>query len=194
MDCIAAGIPALIEKPLADDVVAAQALVEASERVGVPLLTGHHRRHNPMIQRAKAEIDSGRLRPMRNARPRASSGARRCRWPLFSCRSRSAACRSRRIRAGPAQSPGSGGKRRYLETPGEAGLREAVQQHDRGGRPRPPGRTGGCRLPGRLFDDWWSPISCRGVRGFRARSFVKPVAGFHGVLHDCFTAAAGTLG
>ncbi|MET4792764.1 putative dehydrogenase [Bradyrhizobium japonicum] len=28
---------------------------------GVPLLTGHHRRHNPMIQRAKAEIDSGRL-------------------------------------------------------------------------------------------------------------------------------------
>ncbi|MGY3357012.1 putative dehydrogenase [Bradyrhizobium sp. GM0.4] len=61
MDCIAAGIPALIEKPLADDIVAAQTLVEASERAGVPLLTGHHRRHNPMIQRAKAEIDSGRL-------------------------------------------------------------------------------------------------------------------------------------
>lgn len=58
---IAADIPALIEKPLADDVDAAQALVEASERAGVPLLTGHHRRHNPMIQRAKAEIDSGRL-------------------------------------------------------------------------------------------------------------------------------------
>lgn len=61
MDCIAAGSPALIEKPLADDIVAAQTLVEASERAGVPLLTGHHRRHNPMIQRAKAEIDSGRL-------------------------------------------------------------------------------------------------------------------------------------
>lgn len=61
MDCIAAGIPALIEKPLANDIVAAQTLVEASERAGVPLLTGHHRRHNPMIQRAKAEIDSGRL-------------------------------------------------------------------------------------------------------------------------------------
>ena len=60
MDCIAAGIPALIEKPLADDVVAAQVLVEASERAGVPLLTGHHRRHNPMIQRAKDEIDRGR--------------------------------------------------------------------------------------------------------------------------------------
>jgi predicted dehydrogenase len=61
MDCIAACIPALIEKPLADDVVAAQTLVDAAERAGVPLLTGHHRRHNPMIERAKAEIDSGRL-------------------------------------------------------------------------------------------------------------------------------------
>jgi predicted dehydrogenase len=61
MDCIAALIPALIEKPAADDVLTAQTLVEASERAGVPLLTVHHRRHNPMIQRAKAEIDSGRL-------------------------------------------------------------------------------------------------------------------------------------
>jgi len=61
MECIAADIPALIEKPIADDVVTAEALVDAAERSGVPLLTGHHRRHNPMIQRAKAEIDSGRL-------------------------------------------------------------------------------------------------------------------------------------
>ncbi|CCD98691.1 Gfo/Idh/MocA family oxidoreductase [Bradyrhizobium sp. STM 3809] len=61
MACLAAGLPALIEKPLADDVAAAQALVEAFERAGVPLLTGHHRRHNPMIQRAKAEIENGRL-------------------------------------------------------------------------------------------------------------------------------------
>lgn len=48
MDCIAARIPALIEKPLADDVLTAQTLVQASERAGVPLLTGRHRRHNPM--------------------------------------------------------------------------------------------------------------------------------------------------
>jgi len=61
MDCIAAGIPALIEKPIADDVAAAEALIDAAERAGVPLLAGHNRRHNPMIQRAKAEIDSGRL-------------------------------------------------------------------------------------------------------------------------------------
>jgi len=61
MECIEAGIPALIEKPIADDVASAERLVDAAERKGVPLLTGHHRRHNPMIQRAKAEIDSGRL-------------------------------------------------------------------------------------------------------------------------------------
>lgn len=61
LDCVAAGIPALIEKPIADDVAGAEALVDAAERAGIPLLTGHHRRHNPMIQCAKAEIDSGRL-------------------------------------------------------------------------------------------------------------------------------------
>jgi predicted dehydrogenase len=61
MDCIAAGIAALVEKPIADDIAAAEALVDAAERSRVALLTGHHRRHNPMIRRAKAEIDSGRL-------------------------------------------------------------------------------------------------------------------------------------
>jgi len=61
MDCIAAGLPVLVEKPLADDLVAAEVLVDAAEREGVPLLTGHHRRHNPLIQKAKAEIDAGRL-------------------------------------------------------------------------------------------------------------------------------------
>src|ERR1700694_737642 len=61
LDCIAAGIPTLIEKPLADDVEEAEKLVTAAEDAGVPLLTGHHRRHNPLIQQAKAVIDSGRL-------------------------------------------------------------------------------------------------------------------------------------
>lgn len=58
---VAAGLPALIEKPIADDVVAAEALVLRAEAVGVPLLIGHHRRHNPMIQRAKEIVDAGRL-------------------------------------------------------------------------------------------------------------------------------------
>lgn len=58
---IAAGIPTLVEKPLADTIEGGEALVSAAEDAGVPLLTGHHRRHNPLIQRAKAIIDEGRL-------------------------------------------------------------------------------------------------------------------------------------
>jgi predicted dehydrogenase len=58
---VAAGIPALVEKPLAADVGSATRLVEAAERAGVPLLVGHHRRHNPLIREAKAIVDSGRL-------------------------------------------------------------------------------------------------------------------------------------
>ena len=61
MECIEAGLPVLIEKPIADDLVGAEALVDSAERRGVPLLVGHHRRHDPIIQRAKEEIDSGRL-------------------------------------------------------------------------------------------------------------------------------------
>jgi predicted dehydrogenase len=61
LEVINAGIAALVEKPLADSVKSAIRLVEAAEAKGVPLLTGHHRRHNPMIQQAKAIMDSGRL-------------------------------------------------------------------------------------------------------------------------------------
>jgi len=61
LEAVAAGVPALIEKPIADDIVAGIKLVDAAEKAGVPILTGHHRRHNPTIQRAKAIIDEGRL-------------------------------------------------------------------------------------------------------------------------------------
>src|SRR5271155_339145 len=42
LDCIGAGVPALIEKPLADSVVAAIALCDAAERAGTKILVGHH--------------------------------------------------------------------------------------------------------------------------------------------------------
>lgn len=58
---VAAGLPALVEKPIADDIAEATRLVEAAERAGVPLLVGHHRRHNPLIARAREVIASGRL-------------------------------------------------------------------------------------------------------------------------------------
>lgn len=61
LEAIEAGIPAIVEKPLADDLAEGERLVVAAEKAGVPLLTGHHRRYNPMIRKAKEIIDSGRL-------------------------------------------------------------------------------------------------------------------------------------
>ncbi|MGD0107264.1 MAG: Gfo/Idh/MocA family oxidoreductase [Rhodopila sp.] len=61
LEAIAGGVPALVEKPIAVDVPEAQKLVDAADKAGIPLLVGHHRRHNPMIQKAKETIDAGRL-------------------------------------------------------------------------------------------------------------------------------------
>lgn len=61
LECVAAGVPALVEKPLATDLQAGRDLVTAGERAGVPLLVGHHRRHNPLIASAKSQIDKGLL-------------------------------------------------------------------------------------------------------------------------------------
>jgi predicted dehydrogenase len=59
--CIERGIPTLIEKPIADSVPAATALVDASEQSGVPVLVGHHRRHSPDMRAARAAILRGDL-------------------------------------------------------------------------------------------------------------------------------------
>ena len=61
LEAVEAGIPALIEKPIADDISAGERLVQMAESKGVVLLTGHHRRHNPMMRKAKEIIDSGKL-------------------------------------------------------------------------------------------------------------------------------------
>ena len=62
--CIAAGVPVLVEKPIATDVDQARRLVTAGERAGVAVLIGHHRRHNPLVAAALARIkaaDLGRI-------------------------------------------------------------------------------------------------------------------------------------
>jgi predicted dehydrogenase len=59
--CVAAGVPALIEKPIADSLEAAQLLCEAAERAGVKLLTGHHRQHSAIMTKAVDIVRSGRL-------------------------------------------------------------------------------------------------------------------------------------
>jgi predicted dehydrogenase len=59
--CIARGLPVLVEKPVADSVADAATLAETAARAGVPVLVGHHRRHNPIIARARELIAGGRL-------------------------------------------------------------------------------------------------------------------------------------
>lgn len=61
LDCLERGIAALVEKPVADTVAEAQLLVDAQARAGVPVLVGHHRRHNPINRRAREIVQAGRL-------------------------------------------------------------------------------------------------------------------------------------
>ncbi|MGE5104345.1 MAG: Gfo/Idh/MocA family protein [Betaproteobacteria bacterium] len=61
LECIAAGVPALIEKPVADTVRAGMRLCDAAERTGVRLLVGHHRRHSAIVASAVAVVQSGAL-------------------------------------------------------------------------------------------------------------------------------------
>ncbi|MGI9391170.1 MAG: Gfo/Idh/MocA family protein [Boseongicola sp.] len=58
---IDAGIPTLIEKPLADCSDAALRLAELARKADVPILVGHHRRHSPLVKAAKAAIEAGNL-------------------------------------------------------------------------------------------------------------------------------------
>jgi predicted dehydrogenase len=59
--CIAAGVPALIEKPIADTVEAGERLCQAAERAKVTLLTGHHRQHSAIMTKAVEIVRGGRL-------------------------------------------------------------------------------------------------------------------------------------
>ena len=64
LECVAAGVPVLVEKPIGDTVASATGLVEAGEAAKVPVLTGHHRRYSPIMARAREVVDSGVLGPL----------------------------------------------------------------------------------------------------------------------------------
>lgn len=59
--CIEAGLPVLVEKPIATTVAEGQTLVDAAERSGVPVLVGHHRAHSPIMAKAQQVVASGQL-------------------------------------------------------------------------------------------------------------------------------------
>lgn len=61
LTCIAAGVPVIIEKPLAETAAGAKQLVEAAEAAHVPLLTGHHRNYSANMAAAREVISSGVL-------------------------------------------------------------------------------------------------------------------------------------
>ena len=65
LECIAADIPVLIEKPVSDDLMSAQKFERDITGLNVPVLVGHHRRHNPLIQKAKSLITDGRIGDIR---------------------------------------------------------------------------------------------------------------------------------
>jgi predicted dehydrogenase len=59
--CIDEGVGVLVEKPVADTVAEGERLATAVASRGARVLVGHHRSHNPILVRAKALIDEGRL-------------------------------------------------------------------------------------------------------------------------------------
>ena len=59
--CVAAGIPTLVEKPLAHTYAEGVRLCDAAERAGVAVLVGHHRRHSPILHKAVEIVRSGAL-------------------------------------------------------------------------------------------------------------------------------------
>jgi predicted dehydrogenase len=56
-----AGVPALIEKPLAHDTAAARSVVEAFESRGVVAAVGHIERYNPALQSMRTRLEAGEL-------------------------------------------------------------------------------------------------------------------------------------
>ena len=59
--CMARGLAVLVEKPVTDTLEAAAHLIQIEKDTGIPVLVGHHRRHNPILQKARTLIADGRL-------------------------------------------------------------------------------------------------------------------------------------
>ena len=61
LDALAVGTNVLIEKPIADTVENANAMISAAQDAGLTLMVGHIERFNPAVTKMKEIIDSGLL-------------------------------------------------------------------------------------------------------------------------------------
>lgn len=61
LQAVAAGVPALVEKPFALATADAERMAEESERAGVPLVVGHLLVHHPIVQRLHTMLHDGSL-------------------------------------------------------------------------------------------------------------------------------------
>ena len=59
--CIDAGLPVLLEKPVAPSVAEALVLAERADAAGARVLVGHHRAHGPILQAARELVAAGSL-------------------------------------------------------------------------------------------------------------------------------------
>lgn len=61
LQCVAAGLPILLEKPVATTVQEGERLLRAVQESGSKVLIGHHRAHSPIMAKAKQVVESGQL-------------------------------------------------------------------------------------------------------------------------------------
>jgi predicted dehydrogenase len=61
LKCIDAGVPMLLEKPIASTVAEGERLVKIAQERKAKILIGHHRAHSPIMAKAKQIVDSGVL-------------------------------------------------------------------------------------------------------------------------------------
>jgi predicted dehydrogenase len=61
MVCMQAGLPMLLEKPIAVTVAEGEALVAAADQAQARILIGHHRAHSPIMAKARQVVESGTL-------------------------------------------------------------------------------------------------------------------------------------
>jgi predicted dehydrogenase len=61
LQCIEAGLPILLEKPVATTVAEGRVLLDAVNRTGAKVLIGHHRAHSAIMAQAQDVVASGQL-------------------------------------------------------------------------------------------------------------------------------------